>query len=109
VSAVSPELVESACPNNAQFRVIDSSIPLEFFELCSSCFDGVESVDEISTDWELCKSTSNARSTLHRTRRDAGILTHDQEDYSGYTEPAAILNRMSVEEFEEQVGGGGSA
>jgi len=102
---VSPDVVENACPISGTYRVIEQD-PEWFNNLCSHCFAGVDSVEDIPDDWELCRSTSNARSTLHRTRRDAGDLVQEQDDYSGYSQPCAILDRMSVEEFDERIGGG---
>jgi len=101
---VSPELVENACPISGDFRVVDHDA--SWYKLCSHCFDGVDDPEDVSADWELCRAASNARNTIHRTRRDAGKLVQDQDDYSGYTQACDKLSRMTVEEFDERIGGG---
>lgn len=95
---MSPEIVESACPITGQYRVIDLG-QAPAFDLCSHCFN-VDEVEEIHDHYELCTPTGNSNRTLHRTRRDAGLLTFDQEDYSGYWEPCSALSKMDVEEFD---------
>jgi len=98
------ETTEPACPAPGSHRVVTDIDPGRgHWERCGVCFDDAEPQDSLDADGELCLSGAGK---LHRTRREAGTLSPVQDDYAGYTQGCSKLERMSVEEFDELVGGG---
>lgn len=96
------ETVKSACGSPSSHRVITDLEPVAgHWDCCSVCFSDTEPNAALDADGELCVSSTERK--LHRTRRQAGTLSHDQGDYSGYDQPTSTLNSMEIEEFEQHL------